>query len=128
MNILLICTALLGLLYAGLSIRVATLRGAKRVSLGDGGDKELQTWIRAHANFIEYVPLCLILIYTLSSYYGYRTIAGLSGLLLLARLLHAAGLLGYLSFGRVAGASITLVVLLISSVWLGLIGLGIRLY
>jgi hypothetical protein len=49
------------------------------VSLGDGGDKELQTWIRAHANFIEYVPLCLILIYTLSSYYGYRTVAGLSG-------------------------------------------------
>ena len=128
MNILLICTALLGLLYAGLSVRVARLRGAKRVSLGDGGDKELQTWIRAHANFIEYVPLCLILIYALVPFYGYRTIAGLGGLLLLARLLHAAGLLGYLGIGRAAGAILTLVVLVVSSVWLGLVGLGIRLY
>jgi hypothetical protein len=128
MNILLICTALLVLMYAGLSVRVARLRGAKRVSLGDGGDKELQTWIRAHANFIEYVPICLILLYALTPFYGYRTIAGLSGLLLLARLLHAAGLLGHLGFGRAAGAMLTLLVMIVAAVWLGLIGLGIRLY
>jgi uncharacterized membrane protein YecN with MAPEG domain len=128
MNVLLICTGLLGLIYAVLSIRVARLRGAKRVSLGDGGDPELQRWIRAHANFIEYVPICLILIWALVPYYGYRTIAGLAGMLVVARLLHAAGLLGYVGFGRVAGAALTLIVLLISSVWIALMGLNIRLY
>ncbi len=84
--------------------------------------------VRAHANFMEFVPLCLLLIYIMLDLYGFRTIACLSIALLAARILHAAGLLGYLKPGRVLGAVGTMVILLVCSVWIGLLGLGIRLY
>lgn len=128
MPVYLICTGLLGLLYAALSLNVARMRGRKRVSLGDGGDAELQDAIRAHANFMEYVPLCLFLIYMLQDYYGFRTIAGLSVGLLGARVLHATGMLGYLKRGRMFGAIGTTAILVICAVWIGLLGLRIRLY
>ncbi len=128
MDIYLICCGLLGLIYVTLSLNIARLRGAKRINLGDGGDPTMLKAIRAHGNFNEFVPLCLFLIYLLSIYYGYRTVAGLSGLLVVARVLHAAGLLGYLGFGRVAGAVLTTLILAVSSILLALIGLGLRPY
>ena len=39
------------------------MRGRKKIYLGDGGDPEMIAAIRAHANFIEFAPLCLLLIY-----------------------------------------------------------------
>jgi uncharacterized membrane protein YecN with MAPEG domain len=128
MNIYLICAGLLGLLYVGLGVQVGRLRTVKKIWLGDGGDKDMTTAIRAHANFMEYVPLCLLLIYLCSTYYGYRTIAGLSLMLLVSRVLHAGGMLGWIPYGRPAGAIGTTLVLAIVSAWLALIGLGIRLY
>ncbi|MHA7834649.1 MAG: MAPEG family protein [Algiphilus sp.] len=50
---------LLALVFLALSIRVIQGRSAAGVSLGDGGDGRLNRRIRAHANFAEYVPLCL---------------------------------------------------------------------
>ena len=50
--------------------------------------------IRAHANLIEFAPLCLLLIYMASDFYGFWVTAGLSVVLLLARVLHAGGMLG----------------------------------
>jgi uncharacterized protein len=50
------------LLYLALSARVISLRNARRVSLGTGGDPALERAIRVHGNFIEYVPLALILL------------------------------------------------------------------
>jgi hypothetical protein len=37
-------------------------------------------------------------------------------------------MLGYLPNGRAAGATITLLVLVVASIWVGLAGLGIKLY
>lgn len=128
MSVYLICTGLLGLLYMALSYNVGRVRGIKKIFLGDGGDPELLAAIRAHANFMEYVPLCLLLIYILIDYYGFRTIAGLSIGLLGARVLHAAGMLGYVKFGRMVGALGTMIAVLICAVWIGLLGLGIKLY
>jgi uncharacterized membrane protein YecN with MAPEG domain len=54
--------AIFALLYIGLTIRVVMLRNSTRVSLGSGGDPALERAIRIHANFIEYVPLALILL------------------------------------------------------------------
>src|SRR6185437_15882367 len=54
--------AIFALIYIGLTIRVIALRNAKRVSLGSGGDPALERAIRIHANFIEYVPLALMLL------------------------------------------------------------------
>lgn len=49
------------LFFVFLSLRVALLRRAAQVSLGDGGSQQLAHRVRVHGNFIEYVPLALIL-------------------------------------------------------------------
>jgi uncharacterized membrane protein YecN with MAPEG domain len=71
---------------------VATRRG-RRIGLGDGGDPALLRRIRAHANFIEYVPFALLLLALLETG-GLRRewVALLGGVLLVARVLHAIGL------------------------------------
>ncbi len=123
-----VCAGLLGLLGVALLSNVGRLRGKTRIFIGDGGNTELITAMRVQANFVENVPLALILIWLASATYGPTTIAALSVGLVVARVLHAAGMLGYLPFGRTAGASITLLVLVVSSIWVALAGLGIKLY
>jgi len=128
MAVFLVCAGLLGLLGVALTFNVGRVRGQKKIYLGDGGDKDLITAMRVQANFIENVPLGLILIGLLGSSYGAATVAVLAVALLVARVLHAAGMLGYVGFGRPAGAMLTIAVLLVSAIWVGLSGLGIKLY
>lgn len=119
---------LLGLWFLVLSFRVIGGRRKSAVSLGDGGDAAMLRLIRGHGNFVEYVPLILVMM-------GMLEVGGTSPLvlnalgitLLLARLLH-----GYaLSFtekwprGRMYGTILTFLVLLISAglcVWQGVYG------
>ena len=54
--------AIFALIYIGLTSRVIMLRNGKRISLGHGDDPTLERAIRIHGNFIEYVPLALILL------------------------------------------------------------------
>jgi uncharacterized membrane protein YecN with MAPEG domain len=84
--------------------------------------------VRAHANLIEFAPLCLLLIYFASDFYGFRTVAALSVVLLLARALHAGGMLGLIPKGRFLGASGTTLVLIASSVLAVLAGLSLKQY
>ena len=128
MTVFFVCAGLLGLLAVVLTAHVGRLRGQKKIFLGDGGDAEMLRAIRAHANLIELTPLGLLLIYVLHGPYGNRTIAVLSALLLVARLLHASGMLGMLPFGRAVGAITTVTVLTIASLLLALAGLGLKLY
>jgi hypothetical protein len=53
--------ALFALFFVALSLRVVVFRRVARVNLGDGGNQELARRMRVHGNFIEYVPLTLIL-------------------------------------------------------------------
>ena len=48
--------ALLALLYTVLAVQVGRLRQRDRAAFGDNGSLALRSAIRAHANFIEYVP------------------------------------------------------------------------
>jgi uncharacterized membrane protein YecN with MAPEG domain len=123
-----VCAGLLGLLGVALLSNVGRVRSKAGVFIGDGGNTELITAMRVQANFVENVPLALILIWLVSATYGPQTIAALSIALVVARVLHAAGMLGYLPYGRPAGATLTLLVLLVSSVWCALAGLGVKLY
>lgn len=50
------------LLLVVLSLRVIRARYATRIEIGDGGDPGLIRRIRAQANFVEYVPVALIVI------------------------------------------------------------------
>jgi len=77
-------------LFLLLSVRIIRMRFGARVSIGDGGDKELLRRMRVHSNFAEYVPFALVLM-------------GLAESLALdARLLHGAGIA--LLLGRAAHA------------------------
>jgi hypothetical protein len=123
-----VCAGLLGLLGVALLSNVGRMRGKTKIFIGDGGNAELITAMRVQANFVENVPLGLILIWLAGATYGPATIATLSVALVVARVLHAAGMLGYLPRGRMLGATLTLIVLLVSSIWVALAGLGIKLY
>lgn len=99
MTITLIAASFLGLLLIYLSYNVSKQRLRAKVSLGDGGNKDLQKAIRAHANLTEYAPLGLILIGLLE----YRQlnsflVIGLAAALVLGRYMHGLG------FGRIITA------------------------
>lgn len=115
----------LGLLAILNSIRVVQLRIKYKVSLGDGGHTDLNRAIRIFGNFMEYVPLGLILIAALEFVQApvwYMHICG--ALLLMGRILHAMGLLGQGSNPpRVTGMILTYVMLALSSVGVTLFSL-----
>lgn len=84
--------ALLALIFVALSIRTIRLRRRYRVGVGDGNHAELQRAARVHANFAEYVPLALLLIYFAETGGGsLLLIHSLAIALLCGRLLHAWG-------------------------------------
>ena len=114
------------LLMLVLLARISRHRHGQRIGLGDGGDAVLDRKIRVHGNFVEHVPIALLLL-------GLLELSGLSaawlwafgGALLLGRLMHAIGLSGSggYSIGRFWGTALTWLVLLamaIAGVWLAL--------
>lgn len=94
MPVTLVTAGLCGLLYFLLSYRVVQVRRSAGVALGDGGDNELLQRIRAHANFAEYVPFCLILIFVVENSLdvspAWLWIIGLA--LVVVRAMHAVGM------------------------------------
>ena len=81
--------AVLALLYAALAIQVARLRQRDRAAFGDNGSRELRSAIRAHGNFIEYVPIITLMVAFLEmSGLPATRIHLLMGALVLSRLLH----------------------------------------
>jgi uncharacterized membrane protein YecN with MAPEG domain len=128
MPVFFVCAGLIGLLAVALTLNIARLRGQKKINLGDGGDPEMQAAVRAHANLIEFAPLCLLLIYIASDFYGFRTVAVLSVVFLVARVLHAGGMLGLIPKGRFLGATGSWLVLMASSVLVVFAGLALKQY
>ena len=116
--------AVLGLILAALSAWVMAGRLSMGVLHGDGGRAALNRRTRAHANFIEYVPLILLLAALLESGGGSRTrIEILLAVLVVARLMHPFGMLAppnsaqqYVFRGGAALA--TMVVLVVTAVTL----------
>ena len=127
MKKIILYASLLALLYVILSVRTLLLRRKLKIDLGDAGNKQMLKAMRAHANFSEYVPLSILLIYfnevqNLNAYLIHSL--GLS--LLIGRLSHAYGVSQIKEnfFFRVFGMAMTLSVLILSSCillfcWLG---------
>lgn len=113
--------ALLALVYIGLTLCVVQGRFKHRIGLGDGGIEPMTQRIRAHANFAEYVPFALLLIF-LVEYARYPAILvhALGTALVIARILHAVGLYGSpnKSLGRMYGTIATVSVMLVSALLL----------
>ncbi len=120
----LLFAALHALLLIALSLSVVLQRRSARVGLGDGGDAVLARRIRVQANFIEYVPLALLLLVLLELGGLARMWVWVFGsVLLLGRMLHAVGLSGSAgtSKGRLYGTLLTwigLVAMALTGVWL----------
>lgn len=87
-----IYAALLAFLYVFLSARVIKLRMKYQVGIGDGEQTLLTRAIRVQANFGEYIPLALLLVWMYESMNGAPVLVHIFGAALcLGRLLHAYG-------------------------------------
>ncbi|MBP5856144.1 MAPEG family protein [Marivibrio halodurans] len=90
---------LLAILHVILAGRIPPLRYKAKVGIGDGGDPALTRAIRVHGNFIENVPIALVVM-ALAEANGLGPWTHLLGApLLIGRAAHAVGL------GRSAGPS-----------------------
>ena len=109
-------TALLAMMLVGLSIRVTILRARKKISFFDGGDPELGRALRAQGNFIEYVPMALILMGLMEGM-GARHwfVYAFGAVLLAARFAHAWGLYAGVFQARVVGTSATWTLLVVGA-------------
>jgi len=114
--------ALCGLLLVVLSVRVIALRRKYAVGLGDGDHEELRRAIRVQANFVEYVPLALLLLFLLELSHRAPVAALhlLGALLFVGRIAHALGVSrsGSGSPGRAIGVGCTFTMMVVASVWL----------
>lgn len=86
-------SGLFALILVGLNLRVVSLRLRGRVPIGYGDNKDLRRAIRVHGNFIENVPICLILMALMEmSRVSTPVLHAFGVLLLVSRLWHAYGL------------------------------------
>jgi hypothetical protein len=110
---------ILGLIYIGLSFYVIRGRFKNQVSLGDAGNADMLKRIRIHANFIEYVPIALLLL-VLAEFEGTSEILihGLCSALIIGRISHAFGVMmkDGASLWRGGGMILTFLVIAITSV------------
>jgi uncharacterized membrane protein YecN with MAPEG domain len=114
-----IYAALLGLVLLALTWNVMRLRRVRAVGIGHGEHEDLHRAIRAHGNFVEYVPMALILILSVELL-AYRAwvVHALGMALVVGRIVHAYGLArsSGASTGRAVGIGITWLVIFVASV------------
>jgi uncharacterized membrane protein YecN with MAPEG domain len=102
---------LLALLMLVLARNVIRGRYRAKVGLFDGGDEQLGRAIRIHGNFIEYVPIALILmgLVEINGAPAAWALHAWGAVIIASRLVHAYGLAGssMASKGRTIGTAIT---------------------
>lgn len=81
--------AIFGVLHVLLTLRVGAYRFRSKIDTGDGGDKELLRRMRGHGNFVENVPIGLLLL-LLNELNGLSQagLMALGGVLLFGRVAH----------------------------------------
>ena len=116
-----IYAALLGLMFIAITVRVGAYRGRSNILLGDAGDEQLVKLIRGQGNFVETVPIALLLIaFVELSGAADGWIHGLGIALLLGRISHYLQLTGSLTpiAFRAIGMVATLLVIAVAALWL----------
>lgn len=116
-----------GLIFLALTWGVVARRVSGKIMIGDGGDARMLQRIRAHANFTEHVPLILILMAAveLAAGHGSPFLWGAGGLLVVARIAHAIGMVRpspnpFRAFGALA-SWVLILGLSLWALWLGLV-------
>lgn len=83
---------LFALLFVVLSLRTLRLRRTLRIPIGDGGDPAMLRAMRVHANFAEYSPLGLLLLFLVEATGASLLMLHLlGGAMLAGRVVHALG-------------------------------------
>lgn len=108
MSVILPTTLCLGaaalLINFWLGMRCGKLRGQLKISVGDGGNEQMIRAMRAQSNFVEQVPLTLLLLGAVElAGKGGMWLAPLGGLFLLGRVAHALGMGDTFKQGRAIG-------------------------
>ena len=118
--------ALLGLLFVPFTMRVGLYRVKNQINLGDGQDEELIKRIRGQGNFIETVPLAVVLLLVMEVLgAGNVWLHSLGALLVGGRILHYLGITDIGPFVcRPIGMFATLSVYLVTSIWILVAVLG----
>lgn len=119
--------SILGLMMIFLSGRVSAMRQKVDITIGDGGNETLLKAIRCHANFIEVVPMALILMALAEMLGAGSTWLMVTGaILVVARIIHPIGMTSGnpKSIPRGLGSMGTFVVVLLSVVAILRITLG----
>lgn len=125
--------ALLAILYVMLSVRIIRIRRRESTAIGLNANAELERSVRAHANFSEYVPLALLLIWFAGATGTAPVWINLLGLMLvIGRVFHAYSLIvhepRHSKYAlRVMGMSLTFLTLLLPACLLLLNWLGFAL-
>lgn len=117
-----IYAALSAVMLLVLAALVVRARWATRTALGVGSDPRMERAVRVHANFVEYVPLALLLMLLAElNGLGAAALHAAGMALLVSRVLHAWGLSRHSarSFGRFWGTLGT---------WLTLLALAVGLF
>ncbi len=115
-----------GVLNIWLAVRLVRGRVRGKVLVGDGGDPALLSGMRAHANFIEYAPIVLILMGLIELARGPLVALWVIGaLFVLARIAHPLGMTRSApNLLRAGGALVTWMVTLGLAGWALAIAMG----
>ena len=118
----LLYAALLAVFALFLSFKAGTFRGKAGVSVlhGDPVNYELAEHVRRHQNFLEYVPIALILMGAIELSGGSTMfLHGMGILLIVARIAHAVGLKhdNMAHKGRAIGAGGTALITLVAALY-----------
>jgi len=127
-TITLIFAAAMGLLNIWLGVRVSGLRVSRKVLIGHGNVPQLESRMRAHANFNEYVPIALLLMLLIEMNVGpSRWLWGVGALLVVARVIHPLGMDRTApNTWRAGGAILTWLLLAVLVIWAILLAYGVR--
>ena len=113
----LVLAAALAVVNLWLTIRVGQVRGAEKVSVGDGGNERVIRRMRAHANFTENAWLVMALVLVIELSVGSSLwLWAAAGSFVLGRILHGRGMDGW-SFGRMSGTLLTMLLQLALAIW-----------
>jgi hypothetical protein len=121
MKILPIYASLLAVLFVYISVRTIRARRSLGIGLGHAENPVMLRAMRVHANFSEYVPFSLFLIFLVeTSGANALVVHALSAALLVARVSHAYGVSQQKENFRfrVFGMATTFTVLLLSAIYL----------
>lgn len=100
-----------------LSFRVVGRRRSAQVSLGTGGDADLEVRVRAHGNASEYIPATMLGLFIAASLGApLWAVHAIGGVFTIGRVLHGIGLSGGIMAPRALGMMFT---------WLGMLASGV---